>query len=386
MTSGLYLYYTRRPAYNGTDGFDERVGRLKAQKYMQIVDWATSQISSGAFWPGDRFLSEAALGARFGFSRQTVRRALEVLERDGRISRAQGSGTFVAGARAQARPAQAKPDGAATIGVISTYLDDYIFPGIIRGIEAVCAAAGYAVQLASTQNEASGEARALLRMLDSRPAGLIVEPTQSGLPCLNAGLYRLIAERGIPLVFMDEGYPEVNAPCVALDGVAAGRMAARHLLDAGHRRIAGVFTHSNRQGLLRYLGYAEALREFDLFVSDDDVHWFSKDNMREILNGRRLSESLARCTAAVCFNDHLALRLVDLLRGRGVRVPEDLSVISIDNSESARRSGLTSVAHPGVRLGEAAAKLLLSIAGGAQGKTILFPPELVTRETVREMP
>lgn len=357
---------------------------LSSPKYMDIVEWTIHQISSGKFLPGDKFLSETALGEKFGFSRQTVRRALELLEQSGHVTRIHGSGTYIADSQSSTRhqPPQTGPSSM-TVGILSTHLDDYIFPGTIRGIEDVLTAGGYAVQLASTKNLVTGETRTLQRMLDNPLAGLIVEPTKSGLPCFNLDLYQTIAQRGIPLVFIDSYYAELSAPYVALDDQQAGYIATEHLLSMGHRHIAGIFTHTDRQGQLRYLGYAKALADRGLPLQDDRVHWYSKESMLQILHGSRLFECLSTCTAVLCFNDQLAVLLMDLLQKNGRLVPDDLSVVGIDDSKLAKSNALTSVAHPMERLGDAAARLLISMIHGAEGKTVLFPPQLVTRGSVR---
>lgn len=359
---------------------------MHTPKYMNIVEWTIKQITSGTFSPGDRFHSEAMLGQKFGFSRQTVRRALEALEQEGYITRKQGSGSYISSTLPLARRSSALPAASSmTVGIISTHLDDYIFPGIIRGIAGVLAADGFAVQLASTNNLVAGESRALHLMLENHLAGLIVEPTKSGLPCFNLHLYHAIAQRGIPLVFIDSCHPEVSAPYVAMDDEQAGYIATAHLIAMGHKHIAGVFSHSNRQGHMRYLGYAKALVAHGFSIDEERVHWYSKENMEEILHGSRLLASLLTCTAALCFNDQLALVLLDLFKKNGWHVPSDLSLVGIDDSELAKMNGLTSIVHPVERLGETSAKLLLSMIHGAAGKNILLPPQLITRGSVAKL-
>jgi GntR family transcriptional regulator of arabinose operon len=357
---------------------------MSGKKYEHIVSWIAEQVAGGAFEPGSRLLSENELCAKFGFSRQTVRRALEVLEQGGHITRVQGSGTFIAGTAAAA--AHTPPANAAsnpTIGIISGWLDDYIFPGIIRGIESVCTANGYVLQLISTRNEADAEARALQYAMDNRLAGLIIEPTQSGLPCVNEPLYREVQKSGIRLVFTNSHYPEVNAPFVALDDEAAGCLAANHLIRMGHRAIAGLFPKNNRPALLRYRGYIHALEQHALPAEDLRIHWYNQENMPQMLNDRLLWDCLSGCTAAVCYNDQLALKLIALFRERHLSIPEHLSLVAIDNSELARISALTSITHPLDRLGEAAATLLLSVIKGGEGRSMLFLPQLAVRGSVR---
>lgn len=355
-------------------------------KYMDIVDWTIDQIASDVFKPKDKFLSEAALGEKFNCSRQTVRRALEVLEQQGHITRIQGSGTYISHVL---RPVSSRNTERKvtprTVGLISTFMDNYIFPSIIRGIESVFSCNGIALQLASTGNLISGETRALNLMLDRDLDGLIVEPTRSALPCANTDLFDIFTKRGIPLLFIDSFYPEQSIPYVTLDDVKAGYAATNYLIMNGHRNIAGIFPHSNRQGHLRYLGYVKALSEQGIAVQDHFVFWHSKENMQQILHSEQLLEGLSACSAVLCYNDFTALTLIDFLRQNGRIVPDDISVVGIDNSELAKISSLTSVIHPAEQLGVAAANLLLSMINGEPGKNILFPPQLVIRNSVKDL-
>lgn len=357
-----------------------------APKYMDIVDWTMGQITAGAFKPRERFLSESALGERFACSRQTVRRALEVLEQRGQISRLQGSGTFISPGTGRTDEGSA-PGGepTMTIGLISTYMDNFIFPSIIRGLEGVLSEGGYALELLCTHNLVSGETRTLQFMMERRLDGLIVEPTRSALPCVNTDLYHTIAQRGIPLVFIDSFYPELTVPYVALDDEKAGYEATRYLLNMGHRSISGVFPHSHRQAHLRYLGYVKAHTEMGIPIQDNLVCWHSRENMNQILYSQHFLEQLKQSTAVLCYNDQTALIIMDILSKNGMRMPEDMSVVGIDNSEVARISSLTSVAHPAEQLGEAAAKLLIAMINGHEGRSILFPPKLFMRHSVKKL-
>lgn len=353
-----------------------------APKYMDIVKWTTEQIATEAFQPKEKFLSEAALGRRFNCSRQTVRRALEMLEQLGHITRIQGSGTYISSEKPQL-PEDGRPT--MTLGLVSTFLDNYIFPSIIRGIESVASADGFGLQMVSTNNLVVGETKALHHMLERRLDGLIVEPTRSALPCVNVDLYHTIIQRGIPLVFIDSFYPELSSPYVALDDVKAGYVATKHLLGMGHRDILGIFPHNNRQGHLRYLGYVKALADNEIPIKEERICWYSMQSMLPALLSDQFSECLSACSAALCYNDSVALMLIDFLRQNGRNVPEDFSVVGIDNSELANFCSLTSVVHPAEQLGEAAARLLLSMINGSEGKNILFEPQLIVRRSVRQL-
>lgn len=356
------------------------------RKYADIVDWAIQQMATGVFQPNQRFLSEAALGERFDCSRQTVRRALEVLEQRGHVTRQQGRGTYVsASPRTGVSPRGAHESSTMTVGMVSTYMDSYIFPGIMRGIEGVLATEGYALHLTSTRNLVAGETRALQSMLSRRLDGLIIEPTRSALPCANLDLYRTITQRAIPVVCIDSYYPELTIPVVALDDEKAGYVATQHLLSMRHRKIACVFPHSHRQGHLRYLGYVKAHSELGIPIREERVFWYARESLSQVLKSSQFLEGLAATTALLCYNDQTAVTVMDTLRQSGRRVPEDISVVGIDNTELARVCSLTSVVHPAERVGEAAARLLLSMIGGSTGASMLFAPELVVRTSVRRL-
>ena len=353
---------------------------------MDIVQWTTEQIKTAAVQPGEKFHSENTLCNLFNVSRQTVRLALEELEYRGYGTRIKGSGTYIS-ENQPTTPSKviAKYPLSKAVGIITTYLDAYIFPSIIQGIETVLTDNGFTVQLASTKNLVEGELRALQMMSENNLDGLIIWPTKSGLPCMNRQLYEELYQKGLPIVFIDSYHAECPGSYVALDDEGVGKVAIEHLIEMGHQEIAGLFPHSDQQGYLRYKGYMKAFTDLCLPIREEHIHWYCKDNVQELLQSPKLWETLSACSAAFCFNDSLALMLINVLQEKGIRVPEDFSIIGTDNTLMAKISGLTSIIHPAEKLGETAAKLLLSMINGEEGKNILFPPELVIRDSVKRI-
>jgi GntR family transcriptional regulator of arabinose operon len=346
-------------------------------KYLEIVEWIKREISLRGLAPGERFHSESDLCDRLKVSRQTVRQALAVLETRGYIARRRGSGTFVK------RPGVYGPAQGQIVGVISTYFSDYIFPHIVSGVERVLARNEITMQLAVTNNLVSDESRALRAMLDRNVAGLIVEPSKSALPNPNVYLYEEVNRREIPLVFFNAAYSWSDCPLVAMDDVAAGRVATEHLMALGNEKIAGIFLLDDLQGHKRYQGFLESQGSDG--EAENRVLWFSNADKPSLftLNAERLMALLARVTSVVCYNDTIALGLYDFCRSRGLKIPEDLSIVGIDDSRLATICAvpLTSVRHPHQRLGERAAETLLAMLGaGSSGKAgHLFEPVLVKR-------
>ncbi|HHX62877.1 MAG TPA: substrate-binding domain-containing protein [Epulopiscium sp.] len=358
----------------------------KVAKYIKIMDWIMEQIAVGAVQPGEKLDSENILSETFKVSRQTVRRALEELEKADYITRVKGSGTYVSENQSLIIPTTIDDSKLfKTVGIITTYLDAYIFPSIIQGIETELTKKGFILQVMSTKNIVENELRALQMMSESNLDGLIIWPSKSSLPCINLNLYKSLSSKGLPMVFVDSYYPAFPATCVCIDDVAIGMTATNHLISMGHTNITGIFPHEDIQGHLRYQGYAKALVAAGLPLSDEHIHWYSKENVEEDLTKASLWKSLKECSAAFCFNDSLALMLIDQLHHKEIFVPEDFSVVGVDNIFMAKRAELTSIIHPGEKLGTAVAELLISMINGKRSENIFFQPQLISRNSVKNL-
>lgn len=107
--------------------------------------------------------------------------------------------------------------------------------------------------------------------------------------------------------------------------------------------------------------------------------------MEEDLLRPSLWRRLKNCSAAFCYNDSLALMLMDHLNHKGILVPDDFSVVEVDNIFMANTSNLTSLVHPSEKLGKKAAELIISMIHGDKGHNILFPPLLVPQNSVKNL-
>ncbi|WOC31961.1 MULTISPECIES: GntR family transcriptional regulator [Caproicibacterium] len=348
-------------------------------KYMILVNWIRDRIKSQEFQYGEKLASEKELGQLFNVSRQTVRQAINVLVQEGLLESRQGSGTYVTRKIANTHAPQM------VVGVISTYVNDYIFSGILRGMENVLTENGYSMQLAFTHNHMESEKKALSNMIARGVDGLIVEPAKSGLPSPNMDLYGEVLREGLPMLFFNTYYPSLQLPHVALDDMATGLAATEHLIRAGHRRIAGIFKLDDYQGRLRYAGYIRALMNAGIPLDDDLVLWYSTEDFADGFKTEKFQHRLQDATAVFCYNDQIALQVVATLRELGRRIPQDISIVSVDNSDLAKlcEVPLTSVAHPMEDLGMTAAQNLLRlIQDPTFNATVDFPPHLVERDSV----
>lgn len=355
-------------------------------KYMTIVEWVKESIKKEHLAPGARFYSEKELCDIHNVSRQTVRQALMVLESQDVLRRKRGSGTFVKNVGG----GNVLNGRGCNVGVVSTYFSDYIFPSIVTGIEKVLKNNNVGMQLSITHNKVFEESKALETMLEQDIRGLIVEPSRSALPNPNRKIYERIRELNIPLVFFNAKYPWAEFPCVTMDDVAAGRLAAEHLIDLGHHKIAGIFAFDDIQGHKRYQGFLNAFESRGISLEEKNVLWFSTGEKKEFfMQEDRIKGLLERVTAVVCYNDSHAVSLLELCKRLNVRVPEDLSVVGVDDSKLAKicEVPLTTIRHPHQLLGERAADRILEMIEnpGQALQDVIFTPELVERESTRRI-
>ena len=357
-------------------------GETMAPKYQMVADALRNGILEGAYEKRRLLPTEHALCQQFQVSRQTVRQALSLLASEGLIDRRQGSGSHVL----ERAPAASVPRR--SIAIVTTYISDYIFPSILREVETVLAANNSAPLLFATQNQVANERKVLQTLLGLEPLdGVLVEGTKTGLPNPNLDLYERLIQRKIPLVFMNGYYPQLKGPLAVLDdNYAGGRMLVEHLFQNGHRDIAGIFKGDDIQGPQRYSGYLEALRDLNLPMDDHRIFWYNTEQKEALLSGTHLDSllrSIEGCTAVVCYNDEIASRLVAYLIKKGVRVPQDLAVVSFDNSQYSELAHpqITSLSHGSENVGSTAAQLLIRLLQGESAQSQLVPWILMEKES-----
>lgn len=349
-------------------------------KYETIIKDLKKAINSGKYAKDEKIPSENALSAKYGVSRQTVRKALIALEEEGLVYAVHGSGTY-------ASPRATRGVTTKNVAVVSTYMSDYIFPRVIQGINRVMDENGYSILLKTTNNSRHGEALAMEELLSKNIDGMIIEPSQSAISCQHQVLYDQLDAVGIPYVFIQGCYEAMlDRPHVMLDDVEGGRLITTHLIELGHKRITGIFKADDVQGVLRHKGYVMALQAAGIPYDPELIVWYhTKDRNQKPMEGLlRILESGHGCDAVVCYNDEIASDIITGLRNRGRSVPHDISVTGFDNSLIAQNKGITTVAHPQEELGRVAAETLVSLIEGKISKKdacILLEPVLVPGKT-----
>lgn len=355
-------------------------------KYFTLMEELKEEILSGRIQPGEKLPSENQFTVQYSLSRHTVRKALSLLEQEGYIEACHGKGTFCSEKMRHMKKSR-------NIAVVTTYISDYIFPRLIQGIDNVLSEQGYSIILKNTGNSRQKEAKCLEELLQKDIDGLIIEPSKSQLSCRHPGLYENLEKYQIPYIFIQGIYTEMkDKPHILMDDARGGYLVTKYLLEQGHRRITGFFKADDIQGIQRHKGYVRALQEAGIPYDPDLVVWFHTEDRRSkpSMMVKEMVKTGSLPHGIVCYNDQIAVQVIESLEDCGLQVPKDISVTGYDNSLYAQRgTGITTIAHPQERLGEMAAELILEKINGVSEEDSkverLIQPELIVRGSCRRL-
>jgi LacI family transcriptional regulator len=267
------------------------------------------------------------------------------------------------------------------VGCVLLDLSNPYFAEIARGIEDGLAEQGCLAVMCSSDVDTKRERRYLQMLLETRVRAVLLNPVEASPD----GLAQL-RDNGIPVVMLDNPRAGDDVCGVSTDGVTGGRLAAGHLLDLGHRRIA-LLRHDVDLAALgdRVDGVRQAVVERGLDASDVLTDVYLEPPGHHGDPGRAIDDALAGpdpCTAFLCYNDMSALRILTGLRDRGLSVPGDVSVVGYDDLAFARllAPALTTIRLPAYDLGRAAARMVGAEARPRhEHRRLTFAPSLVVR-------
>jgi len=332
-------------------------------KYQLVIDYIQNEIWNGTYKHGDKLQSEKQLMDMFSISRQTVREAMMRLSQEGLIQTLHGKGSFYISS--EQKPL-VQPVNRASIAVVAAYINNHTMPPIIDKIQQTARANGYSVSISCTHNTVIQERQCLLEALAGYASGVILEPSKSALPSLNDDLYQKFRERKIPLIFIHGCHHIDTDDYVMVDDEQAGYAVGMHLIKMGHSKVGGIFKSDDMQGPLRYHGVLRALIEQGVNIDERKIIWLATQDEKTLMHDhatqRIILARLKECTAVVCYNDDSAIQLADFMIGEGISVPQNLSIISFDNTRygSAYRVPITSIDHPYGLIGKIAIESLLA--------------------------
>ncbi|MDP9466028.1 MAG: LacI family DNA-binding transcriptional regulator [Actinomycetota bacterium] len=272
-------------------------------------------------------------------------------------------------------------DRAWLIDLVFNDLDSPWAVEVIRGVEEAAHAAGAGTVVSAIHRRRSS-ARQWLENLRARASDGVILVTTALDPDLHAELRRL----HVPAVVVDPaGVPDLDVPTIGATNWAGGVSATEHLTRLGHRRIGFV---AGRPGLwcsrARLDGYRAGLEAVGIAVDPELLVQGDFDYASGFEGATRLLALDDRPTAVFAASDQMALGVYEAVRKRGLRVPEDVSVVGFDDLPQACWSSppLTTVRQPLAEMGMLAVRTVLRLLNGENLESAKV--ELATEVVVRE--
>ncbi|EMC2456412.1 TPA: substrate-binding domain-containing protein [Vibrio cholerae] len=273
-----------------------------------------------------------------------------------------------------------------TIGMLVTTSTNPFFGEVVKGVERSCYHQGYNLILCNTEGDNQRMKASINTLLQKRVDGLL-------LMCSTLEGERLdVFDRypDIPIVVMDWGPILFASDKIQDNSLQGGYMAAKHLIECGHKEIGCITGPLIRhQAQMRYEGYKRALAEAGIAINPD---WIVESDF-ECEGGYQAFEKLYERgklpSALFVSNDMMAMGVIQAASQRGLRVPDDLSLIGYDDVHIAKfmTPALTTIHQPKYRLGKAAVDTLLYRLENPDttAQVVQLEPTLVVRNSVRKL-
>ena len=205
-----------------------------------------------------------------------------------------------------------------------------------------------------------------------------------------------ILDGEMKIIFFDQNYIEDGYDGVSFDFYKGGQLAIEYLIEQGHKKIAFLVGEIERRSRrLIYSAYEETMQDHGMdlkktWVIDAPIQINDNHFEPEYLTGRQLTKLLLAQeelpTAIFVINDMTALGCLHELRERGLRIPEDMSIVGFDNISVADiiTPGLTTINQPAYETGELATNMLLKRITGkdVSDNQIILEPSLIIRDSV----
>lgn len=325
-------------------------------KYQQLLEHLSQAIRRGDYRPGSKLPSEAVLVKQFSTSRITVGRALRELQQAGLVERFAGSGTYV-------RKRDGKEPQPLLFGLLIPDLGETeIFGPICQGIANASDGKDQALLWGHVDVNQSKEeqAKQLCRQfVDRQVSGVFFAPLEFEVQAekTNRWILNAFAESGIPVVLVDRRLsytPDRHRPdVVGINNKQAGYLATEHLIQMGCKRIGFLGYHGAAFTVQeRMTGYKEALAAHGLRVPFEVDEGTTAENEG---GGKTDVE------AFVCANDQTAGNMMHSFLGQGLRIPDDIRLVGIDDVQYASLLPvpLTTVRQPCREIGEEAMRTML---------------------------
>ena len=247
------------------------------------------------------------------------------------------------------------------IGVVVPSLTNGVFGEYLRALHDVFLPAGFQVLVLNSGYLSESEEKSIATMLGQHPEAMIV----TGIDQTERAR-RMLAQAAIPVIQTMEITDDPIDIVIGLSQRDAGYAATRHLIELGHQKIGQMSVPLDARARQRLNGYLAAMVEARLEPLTISIEGPSSF----LLGAKLLGDIVARepkMTAIFCGNDNLALGSLFECQRRGIRVPDDISIVGFNDLEFSAVSfpSITTVATPRYQIGQRSAEIVLEIIRGS---------------------
>ncbi|MFN8443877.1 MAG: LacI family DNA-binding transcriptional regulator [Caldilineaceae bacterium] len=267
-----------------------------------------------------------------------------------------------------------------TIGMLVASVTDPVVMDFMEGAEDVAQENGYSIFMSQSRNDPLREANIFDTFQRRRVDGMLVVASSAGEK------YRAALQQiRIPLVLLDSVEINEKHPAVNVDNIGGARLAVEHLLQMGHRRIGYIGAMDRRlTNLRRQTGYEQSLQQAGIAV---DPVWIVHPQAKDDLQRGQIGADhclAAGVSAIFCYNDQIAIGVLNRCYHKGIAVPQELSIVGYDDIRSASyvNPPLTTVRQPLHELGRTAMRMVLGLIEERPVQNEILDCELVVRESV----
>ncbi len=361
----------------------------KHKGYKLVVETIKEKIANNEWQPGYKIPPERELEKTFGLSRLTISKGLANLASEGLVVRKQGQGTFVAD-----NPRK---------HIVHKRLIKYISPigseqekvvvkhGVLEAMYDVLASKDYyvGVDFYRTTDELINHLR---RDADIYHGGFIVwyAPDDKLLPEI-----KRLKDANYPVVLLDAYPADFDIDYVVTDNIFGAEMVVEYLYSLGHRHIAYITRKVDRTSLQdRQTGFLSGLVKYNLPIDRQNIialESTGKQALQEVISAvDKLINQPNRPSAIFFANDDLALISMEYLKDKGIRVPDDISIVGYDNIDRCEYSSppLTTVSQNFYKIGREASSVLLERLENRLGSRTIqlsIKPELIIRSSCKRI-
>ncbi len=269
------------------------------------------------------------------------------------------------------------------LGVLVPHIDGHFFTMVVKGIETVATKAGFNILICQSNEDVAHERKNIETLINAQVEGILVSLSRTTRDFKH---FDKASKRDMPLVFFDRILDGRDVNAVVIDDRAGAYQSTAHLLAQGCRRIAH-FAGPQHLNIYknRLQGYLDALREHGV-PYDEDLLFICDMRLEDGIRGmEQLLKLPVRPDAVFSSSDFSAVGALQVLKKRGLRVPQDVALTGFSNEmfTSFTEPLLTTVDQRCEQMGQAAVRLLLEILDekrlGVSPRRVVLQPDLLVR-------